>query len=74
MTTTALVPEVTDHLPAVWLSPEQFGELIDVPVATIYAWRHKAYGPRPIKVGRHLRYKRADVERWLDSLSQGSAC
>jgi excisionase family DNA binding protein len=64
-----LVSEVTDRLPTEWLSPEQFGELIGVPLATIYGWHHKHYGPRPRKVGRHLRYRRSEVETWLDSLA-----
>lgn len=38
-----------------------------VPPQTIYRWRTEGKGPRAIKVGRHLRFRRADVEAWLDS-------
>lgn len=36
-----------------------------VPVQTLYAWRSQGLGPRGLKVGRHLRWRREDVERWL---------
>jgi excisionase family DNA binding protein len=44
------------------------GELagyLDVPVATLYAWRHRRQGPPAFKAGRHLRYRLSDVERWI---------
>jgi len=50
-----------------WLSIEDFARELGVPIATVYAWRHKGTGPRGIKVGRHVRYRRRDVERWLES-------
>lgn len=36
------------------------------PVKTLQQWRWKREGPAYIKVGRAVRYRRADVERWLD--------
>jgi len=50
-----------------WLSIEDFARELGVLIATVYAWRHKGTGPRGIKVGRHVRYRRRDVERWLES-------
>jgi excisionase family DNA binding protein len=44
------------------------GELagyLNVPVATLYAWRHRRQGPPGFKAGRHLRYRLSDVERWI---------
>ncbi|MTD17124.1 helix-turn-helix domain-containing protein [Nakamurella sp. YIM 132087] len=38
-----------------------------VPAQTLYSLRVYGKGPRGIRVGRHLRYRRADVEAWLDS-------
>jgi excisionase family DNA binding protein len=49
------------------LSPEQLAEYLDVPKATVYRWRTRGGGPRGIRVGRHVRYRVADVEAWLDS-------
>jgi len=40
---------------------------LGVPQQSIYRWRVEGRGPRGIKVGRHLRYRRADVEAWLES-------
>jgi excisionase family DNA binding protein len=49
------------------LSPEELAERVNVPVATVYAWRYKGEGPRGYRVGRHVRFSLADVEAWLDS-------
>ncbi len=38
---------------------------LEVPVATVYAWRHRRQGPPGFKVGRHLRYRARDVEQWI---------
>ena len=42
-------------------------ELLNVPVATVYRWRHERTGPRAYKIGKHLRYRLEDVLDWLDS-------
>ncbi|MEE9298398.1 MAG: helix-turn-helix domain-containing protein [Acidimicrobiia bacterium] len=38
---------------------------LEVPVATVYAWRHRRQGPPGFKIGRHLRYRARDVEQWI---------
>jgi excisionase family DNA binding protein len=43
---------------AIWLSK---------PKNTLYAWHSRGKGPRAIRVGNTLRYRRSEVERWLDS-------
>jgi predicted DNA-binding transcriptional regulator AlpA len=35
-----------------------------VPENTVYAWNAKGTGPRYIRVGRHVRYRLADVIEW----------
>lgn len=35
-----------------------------VPVATIYQWRVRGEGPPAMRLGRHLRFDRAEVEAW----------
>lgn len=47
-----------------FLSPEDLAERYGIPVATVYQWRTKGYGPRGIKVGRHVRYPLAACEEW----------
>jgi excisionase family DNA binding protein len=49
------------------LTVEQLAGLLQVPQQTIYAWRSRGEGPPGMKVGRHVRYRRRDVEAWLDS-------
>lgn len=39
---------------------------LDIPVATIYAWRYHRQGPPGLKVGRHVRYRQGDVDRWIN--------
>jgi excisionase family DNA binding protein len=48
------------------LSVEQLADLLQVPVSTIYHWRLRGEGPRPMRVGRYLRYEAADVARWIE--------
>lgn len=43
---------------AVWLGK---------PKNTLYAWHSRGKGPRAIRVGNTLRYRRTEVERWLDA-------
>jgi DNA-binding transcriptional MerR regulator len=42
-------------------------EHLQVPVGTLYAWSHQRIGPPVIRVGRHLRYRPSDTEKWLDA-------
>ena len=32
----------------------------------LYNWRARSIGPDAVRIGRHLRYSRAAVVRWLD--------
>lgn len=52
------------------LTPEELAAETKVPVRTLYAWRYQGTGPRSIKVGRHLRYRRSDIDAWLDGLAE----
>ena len=42
-------------------------ELLGVPVATLYAWRYRGEGPAGYRIGRHVRYRRAVVEAWIET-------
>jgi excisionase family DNA binding protein len=66
----AMWGEIATHLgPATneFLSPEDLAAELRVPLATVYGWRYKGTGPRALKVGRHVRYRREDVDAWLDA-------
>jgi excisionase family DNA binding protein len=36
-----------------------------IPEGTLRYWRHTGAGPRSFKIGRHVRYWRADLILWL---------
>lgn len=46
---------------------EEVGAYLQVPIKTLYDWRHKGCGPRGMRVGRYVRYRRQDGAIWLDS-------
>ncbi len=52
---------------------EQVSDYLGVPVHTLHQWRHRGVGPRASKVGRHLRYRWEDVEKWLDDQAGATA-
>lgn len=51
----------------------EVAEHLQVPPATLYQWRHRGIGPRGSKVGRHIRYRWEDVEKWLDQQASTAA-
>lgn len=38
---------------------------LKVPPATLEQWAYRGLGPRYVRVGRHARYRWADVDAWL---------
>jgi excisionase family DNA binding protein len=58
---------VTETERAAHLSPEQLAEREGVPLDTVYGWNRKGAGPRYMKIGRHVRYRVADVIAWEQS-------
>ena len=46
---------------------EETASYLQVPPATLYAWRQKGTGPPGIRVGKYVRYRPADVDTWLDA-------
>jgi excisionase family DNA binding protein len=59
-------PASSDRL----LSAEEVAAYLQVPLKTLYQWRLKGTGPRGLRVGRHLRYRRDEVDGWLDGLGR----
>lgn len=64
MTTTAPIgpTEQEDRL----LNVEDLAQFLGVPRQTIYVWRSQGTAPRAVKVGKHLRFRRSDVNAWLE--------
>lgn len=46
------------------LTPGDLAEREGVPVKTVYQWNSTGTGPRYMKIGRHVRYRLADVIAW----------
>lgn len=49
------------------LTVEDLARREGVPVQTIYGWNKTGTGPRYLRIGRHVRYRLADVLKWEDS-------
>ena len=52
------------------LTPDQVALWLQKPKSTLYKWRSTGEGPRGIKVGSDLRYRRSDVEVFLEACEQ----
>ena len=54
------------------LSVHELADYLSIPVATLYTWRYRNEGPPGFRVGRHLRYRRDDVEDWIHQQIRGT--
>lgn len=48
---------------------DQVAEALAVPVRTLRHWRATGAGPVAIRIGKHLRYEEAVVEKWLRDMA-----
>jgi len=49
-----------------WLTTKELSNLMKVPITTIYDWRTTGRPcPPAVRIGKHLRWRRSDVEQWL---------
>lgn len=48
------------------LTIDEVSHWLGVPKGTLYQWRSRTQGPRAIKVGGALRYRRSEVDAYLD--------
>ena len=46
---------------------DQAAEYLTIPKATLYTWRTRrvGFGPRAVKLGGCLRYRRSDLDAWV---------
>ena len=52
----------------------QLAEYLGNEVNTCEGWRLKGIGPSYIKVGRLVRYRIENVDRWIESQTRNSTC
>lgn len=49
------------------LSTSEVATLCRVSESTVRHWRHHSEGPLGFRVGRRVRYRRSDVDAWLEA-------
>lgn len=49
------------------LTTEQLADELAMTVPALAQWRYRGMGPRFIKEGRWIRYRRSDVDEWIES-------
>lgn len=49
------------------LTTEQAARLLGVPASTLAYWARLGRGPRAVRIGRFRRYRRIDIEAWVES-------
>lgn len=49
------------------LTINEVADLLRIPPATVRYWRNIHYGPCSFRIGRHVRYRQADVSTWIDT-------
>lgn len=48
------------------ITPEELSAYLQVKTSTLAQWRYRGTGPAFQRLGGHVRYRRADVDRWLE--------
>jgi excisionase family DNA binding protein len=48
------------------LTPTEVAKELGLPPRTVEQWRYRNLGPRYVKVGRHVRYRPADIDVWIE--------
>lgn len=51
------------------LTEAQAADHLNLSVRTLQAWRSRGFGPPFIRAGRAVRYRRADLDRWIEANS-----
>jgi excisionase family DNA binding protein len=54
-------------MPSDLMSVQDLAEYLGVARQTIYQWRYQGFGPDSVRVGGAVRYRRAEVDAWLEA-------
>jgi excisionase family DNA binding protein len=54
------------HMTDKLLTQQQLADELEVSLRTLERWRQEGTGPTFIRVGRSPRYRRADIDAWLE--------
>jgi excisionase family DNA binding protein len=55
------------------LTVEDLADYLGVSITTLYQWRYRQQGPTGFRVGRHVRYRWADVQEWIEDQLQDTS-
>ena len=58
--------------PDALLTEVQAADFLCLSIRTLQAWRIKLVGPRFVRAGRAIRYRRSDLIAWIDANTSGS--
>ncbi len=53
-------------MPTEIVTCDELAAELGVSKQTLDLWRHQGTGPTGFRAGKHLRYRRSDVEAWID--------
>ncbi len=62
---------VAEASSSTYLTTRQLAELIGISEISLAQWRARGQGPAFIRLGRTIRYARADVDAWITSKKIG---
>lgn len=54
-----------------FLTPDQLADVLQVSAKTLKSWRYHGTGPKWTNVGRNVRYRWAEVDKWLKARTNG---
>jgi excisionase family DNA binding protein len=54
-------------------TPAQLSEHLQIPEETLRKWRIAGTGPKYVRIGKHIRYRRMQVDRWLEQREREAA-
>lgn len=60
------MPDAAHTLPDPLMTQRQTADYLGKVERTLERWRRDGVGPRYLRVGRTIRYRRADVDAWLN--------
>lgn len=49
------------------LTEVQAADLLRLSIRTLQAWRARRFGPRFVRAGRAIRYRRIDIVEWVEA-------
>lgn len=55
------------------MSLKEVADFLGVSVQTVYQWRYRNEGPPGYRIGGRVRYRRADLEVWLEEQADRKA-